>query len=166
MMTGSSRLIQVLALTIWKLDDCGRILTVLEQDTGVGIDVGVGVLGLAVLGQNAGGNLVDLADKVEHGVVGEVLEGKLALRNVTRVRFAEDGMAVTRDDATGLEGAPEVVLDGLVGKVAADRLLHLDEPVENFLVGTRVRRKTSVGLTQKKQKIETLTVRGEVQQDR
>ena len=41
----------------------------------MGIDVGVGVLGLAVLREDAGGDLVDLADQLEHGVLGHVLCG-------------------------------------------------------------------------------------------
>lgn len=45
---------------------------VLEQDTGVSVDVGVRVLGLAVLSQDTRGNLVDLADELEHGVVGHL----------------------------------------------------------------------------------------------
>ena len=48
---------------------------VLEEHTRVGIDVGVGVLGLAVLGEDLGGDLVDLADQVEHGVLGHLLCG-------------------------------------------------------------------------------------------
>lgn len=37
------------------------------------VDVGVRVLGLAVLSQDTRGNLVDLADELEHGVLGEVV---------------------------------------------------------------------------------------------
>jgi hypothetical protein len=80
----------------------------------VGVDVGEGVLGLAVLGEDTGGDLVDLGDEVEHGVVGKVLEGELALADVTRVGLAEDGVAVTGNDTAGLEGVPEVLLDVLV----------------------------------------------------
>jgi hypothetical protein len=46
---------------------------VLEEDTGVGIDVGEGVLGFAVLSEDLGSNLVNLADKLEHGVVWHLL---------------------------------------------------------------------------------------------
>ena len=55
---------------------------VLEEDTGVGIDVGVGVLGLAVLGQDTRSNLVDLANQLEHGVLGHFRcreRGRLAI---------------------------------------------------------------------------------------
>lgn len=99
------------------------------------VHVGEGVLGLAVLGQDTRSDLVDLADQVEHGVVRELAEGKLALRHVTGVGLTEDGVTVTGDDLTGLEGGPQVVLDGLVAKVATDGRLHLGEPVEHLLVG-------------------------------
>ena len=113
---------------------------VLEEDTGVGVDVGVGVLGLAVLGENTGGDLVDLADELEHGVVGQVLLGELALGDVAGVGLAEDGVAVTGNDLASLEGGPEVVLDGLVAEVVANGLLHLLEPDKDLLVGQTVER--------------------------
>ncbi|KAH6504371.1 hypothetical protein HBI55_012730 [Parastagonospora nodorum] len=113
---------------------------VLEEDTGVGIDVGVWVLGLSVLSENTGGDLVDLADELEHGVIGQVLLGKLALGNVAGVGLAEDGVAVSRNDLAGLEGRPQVILDGLVAEVVANSLLHLLEPDEDFLVGQSVER--------------------------
>jgi hypothetical protein len=46
---------------------------VLEENTGVGVDVREGVLGLAVLSEDARGDLVDLADELEHGVLRQVL---------------------------------------------------------------------------------------------
>lgn len=113
---------------------------VLEEDTGVGVDVGVGVLGLAVLGENTRGDLVDLADELEHWVIGKVLLGELALGNVAGVGLAENGMSVTGNDLASLEGGPQVVLDGLVTEVVADSLLHLLEPDEDFLVGQSVER--------------------------
>jgi hypothetical protein len=111
---------------------------VLEEDTRVSVDVGVGVLGLAVLGEDAGGDLVDLADELEHGVVGQVLLGELALRHVAGVRLAEDGVAVSGNDLAGLERGPQVLLDGLVAEVVANGLLHLLEPDEDLLVGQSV----------------------------
>ena len=112
---------------------------VLEEDTGVGIDVGEGVLGLAVLGEDTWGNLVDLADELEHWVVWEVLLGELALGHVAGVGLAKNGVAVTGDDTASVEGGPEVVGDGLVGQVVADSRLHLGEPVEDLLVGETVK---------------------------
>lgn len=114
----------------------------LQSETGFrghvtyGIDVGEGVLGLAVLSQDAGGDLVHLADQLEHGVIGKLAKGKLALRNVTGIRLTEDSVAVARDDLARVQGGPQVVLDGLVAKVVANGGLHLGEPVKHFLVGT------------------------------
>lgn len=113
---------------------------VLEKDTGVGIDVGVGVLGLAVLCKNAGGDVVDLGDELEHRVIREMLESELALRGVARVSLAKHSMTVAGNDLAALEGGPKVVLDGLVREIAANRLLHLGQPAEHFLVGKTVER--------------------------
>jgi hypothetical protein len=91
-----------------------------------------------VLGENAGRDLVDLADELEHGVIGQMLLGKLALGDVAGVGLAEDGVAVSGDDLASLKGGPEVVGDGLVAEVVADRLLHLLEPDKHLLVGESV----------------------------
>lgn len=42
-------------------------------------------LGLTGLEEDVRNNLVDLADKLEHGVIGKVLEGEFTLSSVTRV---------------------------------------------------------------------------------
>lgn len=93
-----------------------------------------------MLGQNARSDLVDLADQLEHGIIRQLAEGKLALRDVTGVSLTEHGVAVSGNDLAGVEGGPQVVLDGLVAEVAADGLLHLGEPVENLLVSQSVER--------------------------
>ena len=134
---------------------------VLEKNTGVSVDVGVRVLGLAVLGEDTGSNLVDLADELEHGVVGQVLLGEFALGDVAGVGLAEDGVAVSRNDLAGLEGGPEVVLNGLVAEVVADGLLHLLKPDKDFLVGPG--NSQHLAFTQSRVKH---TIRGGDQQDR
>ena len=72
----------------------------------MGVDVGVGVLGLSVLGEDTGCDLVDLADELEHWVIGQVLLGKLALGDVAGIRLAENSVAVSGNDLTGLESGP------------------------------------------------------------
>lgn len=111
---------------------------VLEKDTGVGIDVRVRVLGLAVLGEDTRGDLVDLGNELEHGVVRHLLLGKSTLSHVTRVSLSENGVAVTGDDTAGVQGGPEVVSDGLVAEIVTDRLLELSEPVQDLLVSKTV----------------------------
>lgn len=113
---------------------------VLQQDTRVGINVGEGVLGLAVLSQDTGGNLVHLADELEHGVVGHLLLRELALSHVARISLAEHSVAVAGHNTARVQGRPQVVSDGLVAQIIANGLLHLDEPVQNLLVGKTVQR--------------------------
>lgn len=104
------------------------------------VDVGVRILGLAVLSQDTWGDLVDLADKLEHGVFGKLALGELALGDITGVSLPQHGVAVTRNDTAGLQGRPEVVGDGLVAEIVANGLLHLEQPVEHLLVGETVER--------------------------
>lgn len=99
------------------------------------INVRVWVLGLSVLGQDARGNLVDLADKLEHGVLRQLAESKLSLRNVTRIGLAKDGMAVPGNDTARVQSVPQVLGNVGVAKVGSHGLLHLGEPVEHFLIG-------------------------------
>lgn len=66
----------------------------LQQYSTVGVYVGPGVLGLALLQKHIGHNLVELGHHLEHGVIGQVLQGKLALTGVTWVGLPQDGMAV------------------------------------------------------------------------
>ncbi len=68
----------------------------LKDDTRVSIDIGPGVLHLAQLEENGRHNLVDLRHQLEHGVIGQVLERKLALHRVARISLAEDGVTVAR----------------------------------------------------------------------
>ena len=45
-------------------------------------------------------------------------------------------MAIARNDLSGFQSGPEVIRNGLVAEIAADLLLHLLQPVEDFLVGS------------------------------
>lgn len=69
----------------------------LQQHAAVGVHVGPGVLGLALLQQHVGDDLVELGHQFEHGVVGKVLHGELPLAGVTRVGLPQDGVPVTGD---------------------------------------------------------------------
>lgn len=69
-------------------------MSYLQQHSAVGVHIGPGVLGLALLQEHVGHNLVKLGDHLEHGVVGQVLQGKLALAGVTWVCLPQDSMAV------------------------------------------------------------------------
>jgi len=103
------------------------------------VNVGVRVLGLAVLGQDTRGDLVHLADQLEHRVIRQLAESELALGSVARVSLTEDGVAVAGHDLARVQGLPQVVPDGLVAEVVANGLLHLGEPVQHLLVGPEER---------------------------
>ncbi len=60
----------------------------------VRVDVGEGVLGLAVLGEDGGHDLKDGGHDVEQLVLGKVLLRKLTLRRVSGVSDAQNCMAV------------------------------------------------------------------------
>jgi hypothetical protein len=105
----------------------------------VGVNVGVGVLGLSVLGEDTRSDLVDLGDELEERVLRKLLEGELALGGVTGVGLTENGVSVSGNDTSSVKGGPEVVLDGGVRKVVTDGLLHLGEPVKDLLVGKSVK---------------------------
>lgn len=49
-------------------------------------------------------------------------------------------MAIAGNDTASVQGVPEVLGDGLVAEIVANGLLHLSEPVEDFLVGQTVQR--------------------------
>jgi hypothetical protein len=87
------------------------------------------------LEENVRDNLVDLSDELEQRVVGEVLEGKLSLSSVSGVGLSEDGVTVTGDDLSALEGGPDVLGDLVVRGVLADLGSHLLDPSEDLLVG-------------------------------
>ena len=93
----------------------------------MGVHVGPGVLHLAGLHEDRGHDGVELADQLEHLVLGQVLEGELALAGVARVGLPEDGVAVAGHDLAGLEQAPDVVLQLVVGRVEANVLDNLQD---------------------------------------
>jgi len=93
-----------------------------------------------MLGEDARGNIVDLANQLEHGVLGELLESELALGHVAGIGFPQDSMTVSGNDTAGFQGVPQVFLDGLVAKIITNFFLHFGKPVKNFLVGQSVER--------------------------
>ena len=87
-----------------------------------------------MLSQNTRGDLVNLADQLEHGVIGKMTESKLALRHIAGIGLAEHRVAVAGHDLAGLQGGPQVVLDSRIAEVITNDPLHLLEPVQHFLV--------------------------------
>ena len=109
----------------------------------MGVYVGVGVLGLAVLGQDAGHHLVDGVHDLEQRIVGQVLHSELALALVARISLAQHSVAVAGDHLAGLQGLPCEGSDGLLVHLLtfSDELsLQLLDPGQYLLVGQAVQR--------------------------
>lgn len=92
------------------------------------------------LEQNAGNEVVDLADELEKRILRQVLEREFTLGGVAGVCLPQNGVAVAGNDLSALEGGPDVLLDGLIRSILADLGLHFAEPEEYLLVGKAVER--------------------------
>ena len=68
----------------------------LKQHSAVRVNIGPRVGGLAVLAERVGNDLVELADELKHGVIGQVLQRELPLTRVARIRLAQNCVAVAR----------------------------------------------------------------------
>ncbi|KAG5457084.1 MAG: hypothetical protein BJ554DRAFT_2998 [Olpidium bornovanus] len=113
----------------------------LEEDTAVCVNVGVGVLGFAVLGEHAGRNLVDLTDEAEQGVIWKVLHGELALTQVARVGAAEYSVTVAGHNLAGFESLPQVLFNARsVDLGCAQLFFHFHDPAQHLLVGKAMQR--------------------------
>lgn len=86
--------------------------------------------------------MVELVNHAEDGILGDLWVGYTELLQglEARVRLAEDGVAVTRNDAARLEDGPQMVDDLLVGGCVSDLLLHGKDEREDLLVGQTVQR--------------------------
>ena len=73
----------------------------------MGVHVWPGVLGLALLQEDTGHDFVELGDEFEEFVVGKVLEGKFTLAGVSRIRLAQHGVAISRNNPAALERVPD-----------------------------------------------------------
>ena len=94
---------------------------------------------LSVLGQDARGDFVDLADELEHRVIGKMLQSKFTLGHVSRISLAKNGVTIAWNDLARVEGRPEVVLDALVREIVSNLGLHLLQPVQDFLISPNKR---------------------------
>ncbi|KAH3661179.1 hypothetical protein OGAPHI_006586 [Ogataea philodendri] len=111
---------------------------VLQQHTRVRVDIWPWVLGLTVLGQHLWCNLVNVGNKLEQIVVWHVFQSELSLCSVSWVGLSQNGVSVTWNNTSGVQGLPEVFLNVLLGDVTLELLLHALEPLKHFLVGSSV----------------------------
>ena len=62
----------------------------------MGVHIRPWVLGLALLQQHVGNNLVELGHHLEQGVIGQVFQGKLLLAGITWVGLPQHSVAIAR----------------------------------------------------------------------
>ena len=91
-----------------------------------------------MLSQDARGNVVDLADELEHLIIGQMLEREVSLSHVSRISLAKHGVSVAGNDLARFEGRPQIVGDALVTQITAHASFHLLQPIEYFLIGETV----------------------------
>ena len=115
---------------------------VVEQNTRAAVDVGEGVLGLAVLSQDTWCNLAVPLDQLEDWVICDFFAAGCEVHECfeSRIGLSKDCVAVTWNNATRLECCPEVVLDVLVAELGADVVFHLENPPQHLLRGKTVQR--------------------------
>ena len=116
---------------------------VVEEHAGAAVDVGEGVLRLAVFLQHAGRDLAVSLDEPEDGVLGDFGAGGGEFHEGFEawVRFPQHGVSVAGDHLAGLQGRPEVIFHVGVGEGGPDLGLHFEDPAEDFLrceTGNRV----------------------------
>lgn len=104
----------------------------------MGINVGPWVLDFSQFGQDWRNDLVDVADKLEEWIIGQMLEGELALAGITRICFTEDSMTVAGNDLARFQCLPDEVLDLVFVSVVSEFSAQLLQPNEYFLVGQTV----------------------------
>ena len=123
--------------------ECGCVVqslvesVVVEENSRRAVDVGVRVFRLAVLLEDLGCDLAVHLDELEDGVLCDFGAGRGVVHESleTGVRLAEDGVTIAGDDAAGVEGGPEVVVDVLLAVSGGNGLLHLDDPAKDLLGG-------------------------------
>lgn len=114
----------------------------------MGIYVGPRVLGLAVFGEDARHDVVQLLDESEEGVVGQVLEGEFLLGGVARIGLPQHSVAVTGDHLARVQDVPELLLQFLVVDVLPPKLLpQLQDEAQHLLIGQAMQRPSETGHT-------------------
>ena len=101
----------------------------------MGIYIGPWVLDLAGLEEDGGHQHVELGDKLEQLVIGEMLESKLPLASVPGVSLTEDSVSISRNNLARLMQPPDVLLHLVIGGVKADTVDDLLQEDQDLLVG-------------------------------
>jgi len=109
-----------------------------QQDTGVGINIGPGVLDFTEVLEDGGNDVVYGLAKIDEGIVLDVFNGEFSLMDVSGISVSEDGMTITGDDLSGSEGSLGEFLDLFGGDVVTEFGLKVQQPSQDFLIGKTV----------------------------
>ncbi len=98
-----------------------------QQDTGVGINIGPGVLDFTEVLKDGGNDVVDGLAKFDEGIVLDVFNGEFSLMDISGVSVSKDGMTITGNDLSGTEGSLGEFLDLFSGDVVTEFSLRIFE---------------------------------------
>ena len=111
---------------------------VLQQDSGVGIHIGPGVLDLAGFVQDRWDNHVHVGYQLEQLVIGKMLQCELTLTCVSGIGFAQNSMTISGYHLSGFQESPNVVFQLVFGSIITNILDHLGQEDQDFLIGQAV----------------------------
>jgi hypothetical protein len=109
-----------------------------QQDTGVGINIGPGVLDFTEVLKDGGNDIVDSLAEFDEGIVLDVFNGEFSLMDISGVSVSEDGVTITGNDLSGTEGSLGEFLDLFSGDVVTEFSLQVQQPSQDFLIGETV----------------------------
>jgi len=98
---------------------------VVQQDTGVGINIGPGVLDFTEVLEDGRNDVVDGLAEFDEGIVLDVFNGEFSLMDVSGVSVSEDSVTITGNDLSGTEGSLGEFLDLFGGDVVTEFSLNV-----------------------------------------
>ena len=111
---------------------------VLQQDSGVSVHIGPGVLDLAGLVQDGWHNHVHVGHQLEKLIVGKVFQCKFTLACVSGIGFTQHSVTVSGNHLSGFQESPHVVFQLVFGSVETNVFDHLGQEDQDFLIGQAV----------------------------
>lgn len=109
-----------------------------QQDTGVSIDIWPWVLDFTELLEDWRNDLIYSLAEIDEFVVLDVFNGEFSLVDVSGISVSEDGVTVSWNNLSGGQGSVGEFSDLFVGDVASEFLLKVQQPSQDFLIGQTV----------------------------
>ena len=109
-----------------------------KEDTGVGIDVGPGVLDLTQFHKNGRNNVVDSLAKINERIVLDVSGGEVSEMGVSGVSMSQDSMSVSWNDLTFSQSSVSEFSDLSLTNIVSEFFLKVKQPSQDFLISETV----------------------------